>query len=611
MLEDLFKLPRDELAQFLERADDAYYNSGDALLGDDDYDRLKEHFCSKWPTHRICKKVGHTPAAKVKLPCWMGSLDKLKKIDKWQETYPGPYVVSDKLDGLSALVVFENGAPTMLLTRGDGSHGEDASFILPYIHGIPSKVKTDIKFVRGELVLPRLGYPKNSRAIIVGAVNAKQNVRQDILRAAHFVAYELTTVNAAQDTATDQLQKLRHNGFDVAWNDVLQDLDDLSQVLSDRRDNSPYHIDGIVVTDNSKAHPRPTKGNPSYAFAFKNILTQEMAEVVVNDVTWEVSKDKYMIPTVVYQPVELGGVVLKKATGHNAKFIHDNVIGPGARIIVVRSGDVIPYIFKVLTPASNGKPKMPIVQYTWNDTGVDIITEEGSDDHTIRCITFFFETIGTRGLSLKTISKIYNSGVATSVPDFLKLKQEDLMRVDGFKETLAAKTVASIQRAMRDVTVAKLMVASNAFGRGFGEKKIQVIVDNFPNIQSITTEKLMLLDGFAEKTAQQFVENVPEFMKFFESINNGLALRFERPVDNADGPLVGKSVAFSGFRDKALEDHVRAMGGKIASSVTKQTTWLVVKDGDDSESTKVTTARKYDVKVIPLNEFLRLVKYGP
>jgi len=131
----------------------------------------------------------------------------------------------------------------------------------------------------------------------------------------------------------------------------------LSEKLIDGRKNHKYEIDGIVVLDDSKYYPLEDGSNPSYGFAFKQLLMDQIAEATVIDVLWEISKDKYIKPKIKITTVELGGVDVNYATAFNAKFIVDNCIGPGALIQIVRSGDVIPKIEKVLKPAETGKPK--------------------------------------------------------------------------------------------------------------------------------------------------------------------------------------------------------------------------------------------------------------
>ena len=162
----------------------------------------------------------------------------------------------------------------------------------------------------------------------------------------------------------------------------------LSQTLVDWRKNYVYEIDGVIVT-NDAIYERKA-GNPDHAFAFKMVLSDQIAEAKVVDVIWTPSKDGYLKPRVQIEPIHLGGVRIEYATGFNGAFINDNKVGVGAIIELIRSGDVIPHIRKVNVPAEQAK--MPSVPYKWNDTHIDVLLEDAESDETVKekNITGFF-----------------------------------------------------------------------------------------------------------------------------------------------------------------------------------------------------------------------------
>jgi DNA ligase (NAD+) len=160
----------------------------------------------------------------------------------------------------------------------------------------------------------------------------------------------------------------------------------LVEKLVEFKQDSPYEIDGIIVQADIK-YTRNTSGNPDYAFAFK--ILSEVAETTVINVEWNISKWGALKPRVEIEPVELAGVLITYATGFNAKFIKDNEIGPGSRILITRSGDVIPYILKILTRT---EADMPTIEYVWNETGVDIISENPDEMCIKRMLSFFLST---------------------------------------------------------------------------------------------------------------------------------------------------------------------------------------------------------------------------
>ena len=204
----------------------------------------------------------------------------------------------------------------------------------------------------------------------------------------------------------------------------------LSETLIDWRQNYAYEIDGVIVTDD-KNYSRKS-GNPDHSIAFKMVLSDQIAEAKVVDVIWTPSKDGYLKPRVQIEPINLGGVRIEYATGFNGAFINDNKVGIGAVIELIRSGDVIPHIRKVTTPAEEAK--MPSVPFKWNDTHVDVLLEDIHGDETVKekIVTGFFRGIGVEGLSSGNIARIIDTGF-DSVPKIIKMTVQDFLTVDGFK----------------------------------------------------------------------------------------------------------------------------------------------------------------------------------
>ena len=336
--------------------------------------------------------------------------------------------------------------------------------------------------------------------------------------------------------------------------------------------------------------------NPDYAFAFKmSAAEQDTAEVMVERVDWEVSKDNLLIPTVVYQPVELGGVTMHKATGFNAKFIEEKGIGPGARIVVVRSGQVIPYILEVVKAA---RPQMPD-EYRWNDSGIHAVAVADSREHHVRLNAFFFKTIGAEGVGEKTLEHMYDHGL-TTIGRIARAKVADLMRIDGFQERLAANVVTSIRRAIDGATCLQLMAASNAFGRGLAEKKLALIVEGY-DWERITHAQLLAIDGIGDVLARQFVDNVAVFKAFMRDAGLVCPMGKKAPEPNSDR-LKDVVVVFTNFRDKALESSIKADGGRVVGTVSSAVTHLVTGQ-PDKVSGKAKEAAARNIPVLTVEAF--------
>ena len=225
-------------------------------------------------------------------------------------------------------------------------------------------------------------------------------------------------------------------------------------------------------------------------------------------------------------------------------------------------------------------------------------------------ITGFFKQIEVEGLGSGNIKKIMQAGFDT-IPKIIAMKKADFLKIDGFKEKMAEKIYSGIKQKIGDISLAGLMTASNIFGRGFGERRFQMVLKEYPNIlesDESTDEKinhLMKLDGFAKKTAEKFVEGISKFMEFIKAANLVYKLEIDteikKPISNH--PLNGKKIVMTGFRDKALIKQIEEVGGEMGTSVSANTTVLLVKDKFESTG-KVDQAKKHNISIMLPEEFI-------
>jgi NAD-dependent DNA ligase/DNA polymerase/3'-5' exonuclease PolX len=603
------------LSELLREANSAYYNE-EPFFTDNQYDIVKEFVESKYPSNPVLHEIGApVERNKVTLPYPMGSMDKIKPdtnaLANWMAKYKGPYVLSCKLDGVSGLYTTEGVGSPKLYTRGDGKVGQDISHLIPYLR-LP---KTKGIVIRGEFIIPRALFEAkykdkfaNPRNMVAGIVNHK--TINPAIKDLHFVAYE---VMKPIKKPSDQMALLLTLDVETVLYKVEPTLTNelLSKTLLDWRYNYAYEIDGVIVA-NDALYERKS-GNPEHAFAFKMVLSDQVAEAKVVDVIWAPSKDGYLKPRVQIEPISLGGVQITYATGFNGAFINDNKIGIGATIELIRSGDVIPYIRKVVVPAEEAK--MPSVPFKWNDTHVDIMLENLESDETVRekNITGFFRGIGVEGLSTGNIKRIMEAGY-DSVPKILKMKIPDFLQVDGFKEKTATKLYDGIREKTEAAPLTTIMSASNMFGRGFSEKKIDLIMESYPQVllsnetNSQKVAKIAGIKGMAVKTAEAFVERIPDFINFIKEAGlvdklTGSEEGFvEKNQADQSHPLFGKSIVMTGFRDAAIQEALKNIGAKLGSSVSSKTFVVLVKDKDE-DTGKANEARKLGVPLMTPQEF--------
>ena len=607
-VKSLQKYDESEVSNFIKDANNAYYNKT-PFLTDTEYDILKEFVESKFPKNQAVKEVG-APVIdknKVQLPYEMWSMDKIKPdtnaLNIWTAKYKGPYTITCKLDGISALYT-----GTKLYTRGNGTIGQDISHLIPYL----SLPQTGEYVVRGELIMSKHKFDTkyksqfaNPRNLVAGIVNLK-TIDVEKVKDIDFVSYE---VIVPQMIPSKQIEYLFEKGFHIPNLTKTTTLTNefLTNKLVSWREEYAYEIDGIIVTDD-KIYPRKS-GNPEHAFAFKMVLTDQVAEAKVVDVIWTPSKDGYLKPRVQIEPLNLGGVQIEYATGFNGAFIYQNKIGVGSVIELIRSGDVIPHITKVLVPAS--EPKLPHVPFKWNDTKVDIMLVDASNDNVVKekNITGFFKGIGVEGLSSGNVTRIMNAGF-DSVASIIAMKESDFLKVEGFKDKMAAKIYNGIKEKIDACTLVQLMDASNIFGRGFSEKKIELIMNECPDIltsnatNSQKIQRVEALKGMARKTSEAFVEKIPDFIEFVKQANlvSKLNAKSPQPQTSLNHYLTGKTIVMTGSRDKSIIEFLKNVGATLGTNVSKNTYMVIAKTKDD-DTGKAEDARKLNIPIMTIYEF--------
>lgn len=616
------EIPVETLEKYLRKISDAYYNTDESLVSDKIFDELKEILADRDPNNSFLDEIGAPVGrGKIKLPFPMGSLNKIKpdtnELEKWLKNYSGPFELSDKLDGISALLHHsEDGIK--FYSRGNGTVGQDITHMLKYI-----KINTDLipneTAVRGELIMSKKNFQKikdqmkNARNAVAGIVNSKTHNEtfKKLAKLIDFVTYNVVHPRYKQ---IDQYKYLEEWGFPVVPHKEVKKLSKemLMKYFSERREESDYEIDGIVVIDNSVAHD-VVVGNPKYGFAFKSIQKDQYTVATVEDVEWDESRYGYLKPRIRIKPISLVGVTITYATAHNAKFIFDNKIGVGSKIKIIRSGDVIPKIMEVISPATDGKPKMPDVPFVWNETKVDILVKDDTDDSKtniiIKQLTNTMDTLGVKYISEGIITKLVERGY-NSLAKILKAKREDIQIIIGDKMT--EKIYNNLETALKHTQLHIFMVASNCFGRGLGTRKLHVITKKYPDImnadrtESELFDEVNLLEGFQEKTTEKFVEGFQKFKKFFDRINKIIDIDYLRKTkkEKSANIFAGQKIVLTGFRDKGIMEFIEKNGGELAGSVSKNTSLVICID-DTEDTSKLTKAKDLGVPIMTKEKFMK------
>ena len=612
----LENIPEQRYVTIIQKANDEYYNNK-PLMTDNEFDIVKEYFEKKFPNNPVLQTIG-APITKnkVSLPYNMPSMDKIKPdtdaLVKWMKKYTGNYVLSCKLDGVSGMYTTENNTQK-LYTRGDGTIGQDITHLLPVLN-LP---KHENIVIRGEFIISKTKFEEkyksrfaNPRNLVAGIINSKtiDNKINDM----DFVAYEVIKPVLCP---SDQMKLLEKYGFNTVRNLQMATLTNelLSQLLIDWRSNYEYEIDGIIVSNNKK-YAR-TEKNPEHSFAFKMVISDQVAEAKVVDVIWNASKSGYLKPRVRIEPINIGGVKIEYATGFNGKFIESNKIGIGAVIQLIRSGDVIPYIKSVTTEAEMAK--MPDVPYHWNETNVDIILDNIDDDTTVKekNITSFFVGIQVEGLSTGNVKRLMNAGYDSTLK-IIHMKKEDYEGIEGFQTKMINKIYNGIQERLKESTLVEIIAASNLLGRGIGKRKLEPIFEKYPNLFTLLISneelKVMLLsvNGIGEENARSIVENMKKMKTFLAEANLLYKLCNEQSKQTIktkksqveDHILNGKNIVMTKVRDANIISELSKYGGKLENTITKNTFVLITKSHEDVSS-KTKKANELGIPIMTPLEF--------
>jgi len=626
----LEKQTKSTIEEMLRTCKSAYYNADSTpFVTDVEYDIIEDFYRTKWSTGLVAVGAEIQGKNKVNLPYEMASMDKIKPdsnaLANWTKEFKGPYVLSCKLDGVSGLYTCDEKGQHHLYTRGDGHIGQNISHLIAPLRFASLPPGTAI---RGEFIIPKCIFNEkyktafaNARNMVSGMINRK-SVDEKIVDL-RFVTYE---VIRPVMPPSEQILYCKRQGLDVVQHVLVNELSNeyLSGRLVEWREKYAYEIDGVIVSSNH-VYERAT-GNPRHAFAFKMVLSDQVAEAKVVDVIWTPSKAGYLKPRVRIEPIQLAGVCIEYATGFNGKFIQENKIGLGAIVTMVRSGDVIPYIKSVTVPAEMAK--MPDVPYKWTDTHVDIVLENATNDATVleKNITNFFTTLEVDGLSSGNIKRMMTAGFR-SIPAILSANKKDFERVEGFKEKTIYKIYDSIHDKVGKATLLDIMVASGKLGRGLGKRKIAPILEKYPDIlvsrHSIADKIRMVttVDGIGENSGKEFIESIPFILEFLKECGLEDKLSISLPIslpitlventttNNPIGQIAdslnsfhGKKVIMTKTRDKSIIEYVQSHGGVLQDTISKDTFLLVVKEKGDTSS-KTEYAKKHGIPILSVAEF--------
>ena len=621
----------------LQKANYAYHNgsAADQVLGDDEYDRQLEELRRRSPTHPFLKVIGAPVEGKgsVLLPYTMASLDKVRYgeggLARWLkrtrvensspfgsvsnskefETYKrstNDLVISEKLDGLSALYVSTINSKKMYL-RGDGVKGVDVSRVCSTLGMLPVPC-----VVRGEILLPNDKTPEGSigRSLVNGWLHRALDTKVDVpseLKNSHFLAYQV--IEPSGLTRSQQMTWLKSRGFRIPTTQIISgsvfNEEKAKEILVSWKASSKYPLDGIVVGFDKvpTASPGGEAKNPDDAVAFKAALEDQKAETTIVQVEWNLSRQNIYVPRIQIKPVVIGGARIEWLSGHNAALVESNGLGPGAQIIIRRSGDVIPTLDTVLQGVSPVFPE----DGTWDSTHTQMIKKQSEGVENVeegeKSIQHCLTTLGVEGVGPGLVKKLVEGGFNT-MKKVYSADGSALGKVIGAGRgpTLATDLLKKVEGASQ----VQLLIASNLLPRGVGERKLRTLYSIEADATNWTKQSLRSPAGWSETSIDELLTTLPKVFGWIERTFGPLSKVAKGNVDSLqesvkkveqEGPL--KYVVFTGCRVKELPS-----GWIMEDSVTKKTNLLVVADSAiDKETTKTKKAKDLGIKIVSLSEF--------
>lgn len=611
----------DQLKNRIKEANDAY-RIGKPVMSDSEYDILIEELATLSPEDELLSVVGHEildETRKARLPIPMASMNKIKTLDEikdWQRLKLIPNAVeiicTPKYDGLSLCKdELNNGAA---ITRGDGVYGQKSN---EHYKLIGNKLYNGVEFAYsyGEVIMPKQVFLDkysedfaNPRNLVAGLINSK--TISDSLKDCNFIKYgavpapafrnHFTTKQQVLDTLNDN-QKVKVPYHVCGILDLSEDL--LISLFKEWSEE--YEIDGIILEVNNLATQESlgretSSGNPVWARAFKHDSFEQKAESEVIGISWNISKQGLLKPIIHINPIKLDGVTVSNVTGNNARFVKDMGIGVGAKVIVKRSGMVIPKIIDVVQTVDFVEPTIEGVEIGWNEAGIELITLTETEDQKLKKIVAFFEILEADNVGEGVVAQLWDAGYKT-IKDILNITTNELESIDRFGKRKAKIVFDSIKKSITGVQLSKIQHASGVFS-GLGSKKL-TLLEHFE--VKPTIDQVMEIEGFAEISARTYVENYDIFRIFVEGLPVTIEERVEVVLAGTD--LVGKQFVFTGVRRKDLEEVIVSRGGVIGGSVSKNTTHLVMK-AKGSGSSKEEKAISLGVEILTVEELEDLLK---
>ncbi len=559
-----------------DKANETYYNSGETILTDKEFDLLADNGLEIKSFH---KKVKHFQP--------MGSLNKIKTEKEFNKWFNNANIckVSPKLDGNSVELIFENKKLIQAITRGNGFEGNDITEKIKYTkYKLP--LTNELQSIKCEAILPKefqTKFDKNIRNIVAGVLN-KKDIDIDILKEIHVIDF---------------------NSIWLYYTDLNYNL--VEGLFQDWKENFYFEIDGIVVELIEKIHEEKDPLLPTNILALK--FNKKGVDAEIGFHSWKLGKHSKLTPVLILkEAVEIDGTQVKRVSASNYSLLKAAGLGIGAKVKVIKSGDIIPYISEVIEPSKEIQivtcPECGVFAEI-NESKVDLICpNEHCQGKTINKLQHIFKIFDLEFISDATVKTLYYNGFE-HLEDFFKAKEEDFTSVEGFGKRKSQNIISKL----KNLKITESQVLECAQVHGIGRKQCEKLIEHFGLDKFlngfIVEEDIEKIDSFGEIHAKTIIKNLENFDEMYNVI---LDCKIKIKKNNFTKKENKVNIVFTGkceqYGRKELTNLLNDKGYNVQSGIKKDTNILLTND-INSNSSKLKKAKEYNIKIIDYNNFFK------
>ena len=643
-----------ELIQILNEAGKAYYQQDKEVMSNLEYDKMYDELLelekktntvlSNSPTIHVGYEL-MTSLEKEAHPSPMLSLDKTKEPDQlaaWLSGHDG--ILSWKLDGLTIVLTYEHGELVKAVTRGNGEVGEVVTNNARVFDNVPRHISYDGTLViRGEAIIPYSYFYKmneeiedvdsqykNPRNLCSGSVRQLNN---QITAKRNVMFYAFTLVQADgvdfQNSRACQMEWLKEQGFEIVeYHEVIRDTVEAEVIkFSEKIAENDFPSDGLVLVYDDIAYGRSlgrTAKFPRDSFAFK--WQDEIRETVLREIEWSPSRTGLINPVAIFDPVELEGTTVSRASVHNISIMEELELGIGDRIEVYKANMIIPQIAENLTrsgvkdipckcPVCQGETK---IRQVGNAKALYCMNPECQAKH-VKSFALFVsrDALNIEGLSEATLEKFISRGYIHTFADIFHLDQykEKIQKMEGFGEKSYKKLTESIEKA-RTTTLPRVIYSLGIAGIGLANAKVicRELKYDVESLLKVSEEELNEIQGVGEVLAKAFVgyfadaKHVENFRRLLNELTIPEETVTKQQIFEGVNFVITGSVKHFANRGE-VKELIESLGGKVTGSVTSKTNYLINNDVT-STSSKNKKANELGIPIISEETFLELVNQG-